>query len=174
MPGDRDGFRRELGGEVRVALEQGRTGWYKIMSPFSAVRMWGGTIPAAYAVQLAFTAAAMAVVAFLSLRDTAHLRNAAVAAAVILSTPYVLDYDFVVLGLGIAWLWLDGEKEGFLPWDRSLMALSWAGPLVARQIAHFTYLPLGLATVLVMLALPLRRSIVRASPSRRSREAFAR
>ena len=157
-----------------VVLEQGRTGWYKIMSPFSAVRMWGGTIPAAYAVQSVFTAAAMAAVTFLSLRDNAKLRNAAVAASVILATPYVLDYDFVVLGLGIAWLWLDGEDEGFLPWDRTLMALVWISPLVARQIAHFTYLPIGLATVLVMLAIPLRRSIVRASPFRRSREAFAR
>ena len=157
-----------------VVLEQGRTGWYKIMSPFSAVRMWGGSIPAAYAVQSAFTAAAVAAVAFLSLRDNARLRNAAVAAAVILSTPYVLDYDFVVLGLGLAWLWVDGEEEGFLPWDRTLMALVWISPLVARQIAHFTYLPVGLATVLVMLAIPLRRSIVRASPFRRSREAFAR
>jgi len=157
-----------------VVLEQGRTGWYKIMSPFSAVRMWGGSIPAAYAVQSVFTAAAMASVAFLSLRDNVRLRNAAVAAAVILSTPYVLDYDFVVLGLGIAWLWLDGEEEGFLPWDRTLMALVWVAPLAARQIAHFTYLPVGLATVAIMLAIPLRRSIVRALPFRRSREAFAR
>jgi len=157
-----------------VVLEQGRTGWYKIMSPFSAVRMWGGSMSAAYAVQSVFTAIAMAAVAFLSLRDNAKLRNAAVAAAVILSTPYVLDYDFVVLGLGIAWLWLDGEEEGFLAWDRTLMALCWVAPLAARQIAHFTYLPVGLATVLVMLAIPLRRSIVRASPFRRSREAFAR
>jgi hypothetical protein len=157
-----------------VVLEQGRTGWYKIMSPFSAVRMWGGSIPAAYTVQSLFTAAAITGVAFLSLRDNAKLRNAAVAAAVILSTPYVLDYDFVVLGLGIAWLWIDGEEEGFLPWDRTLLALVWVAPLAARQIAHFTYLPIGLATVLVMLALPVRRSIVRASPFRRSHEAFAR
>lgn len=157
-----------------VVLEQGRTGWYKVMSPFSALRMWGGSISAAYAVQSVFTALAMAAVAFLSLRDNAMLRNAAVAAAVILSTPYVLDYDFVVLGLGIAWLWLDGEDNGFLPWDRSLLALAWAAPLAARQVAHFTYVPLGLATVLIMLALPLRRSIVRALPFRHSREAFAR
>jgi hypothetical protein len=156
-----------------VVLEQGRTGWYKIMSPFSAVRMWGGTIPAAYAVQSVFTAIAIAAVAFLSLRDNARLRSSAVAAAVILATPYVLDYDFVVLGLAIAWLWLDGDEKGFLPWDRTLLALAWVAPLAARQIAHFTYLPVGLATVLVMLALPVRRSIVRASPFRRSREAFA-
>src|SRR4029078_8451770 len=36
-------------------LEQGDTGWHKIQSVFSAVRMWGGGIPLAYAVQLAAT-----------------------------------------------------------------------------------------------------------------------
>jgi hypothetical protein len=157
-----------------VVLEQGRTGWYKIMSPFSAVRMWGGSIALAYAVQSLVTAAAVAGALFLALRDNARLRNAAVTAAVVLSTPYVLDYDFVVLGLGLAWLWRDGEENGFLPWDRSLMALVWIAPLAARRIAEFTYFPLGLLIAAIMLALPLRRSIVRASPFRRSREAFAR
>jgi hypothetical protein len=156
-----------------VVLEQGRTGWYKIMSPFSAVRMWGGSIALAYAVQSLVTAAAVAGALFLALRDNARLRNAAVTAAVVLSTPYVLDYDFVVLGLGLAWLWRDGEENGFLPWDRSLMALVWIAPLAARRIAEFTYFPLGLLIAAIMLALPLRRSIVRASPFRRSREAFA-
>ena len=54
------------------------------------------------------------------------------------------------------------------------MALVWAAPLAARQVAEFTYFPLGLLIAAIMLALPLRRSIVRASPFRRSREAFAR
>ena len=34
-----------------IVIEQGRTGWEKIMSPFAAVRSWGGSIEAAYAVQ---------------------------------------------------------------------------------------------------------------------------
>jgi hypothetical protein len=157
-----------------VVLEEGRTGWYKIMSAFSAVRMWGGSIELAYAVQSFVTAAAIAAVLFLSFRGNVRLRNSAVAAAVILSTPYVLDYDFVVLGLGIAWLWLDGEENGFLPWDRALLALVWVAPLAARQIAHFADFPLGLVIAAITLAIPLRRSFVRASPFRRSREAFAR
>ncbi len=157
-----------------VVIEQGNTGWFKIMSTFSAVRMWGGSIRLAYAVQSLATAAAVATVVFLSLRDNLRLRNAAVAAATILATPYVIDYDFVVLGLGIAWLWLDGEENGFLPWDRMILALAWIAPLAARQLAHFSYFPLGLLAAALMLAVPLRRSLVRASPFRRSREAFAR
>lgn len=156
-----------------VVVEHGKTGWYKIMSSFAAVRMWGGSIGFAYAVQSLVTVGAICAVIFLSLRDNVRLRNAAVAAAVLVSTPYVLDYDYVVLGLALAWLWLDSEANGFLEWERSLMALAWIAPLAARQIAHYTLLPLGLATALVLLILPVRRSLVRASPSRRSREAFA-
>ena len=157
-----------------IVIEQGKTGWHKIMSPFAAMRMWGAGLPLAYAVQAAATATAIASVTFLSLRGNRDLRNAAVAAAVLVSTPYVLDYDFVVLGLGLAFLWRDGEKERFLPWDRSLMALVWIAPLAARQVAEFTLVPLGLATALIVLSIPLRRSLVRASPSRRSHAAFAR
>lgn len=156
-----------------VVIEQGDTGWFKIMSPFAATRMWGGSIAFAYAVQAVATAATLAAVIFLALRENIRLRNAAVAAAVVIATPYVLDYDFVVLGLAIAFLWIDGEENGFLPWDRSLMAFAWAAPLIARQLAHFTLIPLGLTTAIILIALPLRRSLVRASPFRRSRAAFA-
>lgn len=157
-----------------IVVEQGRIGWYKIMSPFAAVRMWGGGIEASYAVQAVSTALAVASVLFLALRDNRDLRNAAVCAAVLLSTPYVLDYDFVVLGAGLAFLWRDGEENGFLPWDRSLMALVWIAPLFARQVAEFAYVPLGLVTALLVISIAMRRSLVRASPFRRSREAFGR
>jgi hypothetical protein len=157
-----------------VVVEQGNTGWHKIMSPFAAMRMWGAGLAAAYAVQALATAGAVASVLFLALRDNARLRNAAVAAAALIATPYVLDYDFVILGLGIAFLWLDGEVKGFLPWDRSLLALVWAAPLFARQVAEVSLVPLGLATAIIMIALPVRRAIVRASPAHHSHAAFAR
>jgi hypothetical protein len=157
-----------------LVVEQGAPGWYKIVSPFAAMRMWGGSVALAYVAQSAVSATALAAVAFLSFRDNIALRNAAVTAAALVSTPYALDYDLVVLGLALMWLWTDGEENGFLDWERSLMALVWIAPLFARQLAQLTLVPLGLATVLIMLAIPVRRSLVRASPFRRSREEFAR
>ena len=38
-----------------VVLEQGQTGWHKIQSVFSWVRMWGGGVALAYALQGAVT-----------------------------------------------------------------------------------------------------------------------
>jgi hypothetical protein len=151
-----------------VVIEQGATGWQKIMSPFAAIRMWGGNIPFGYAVQAVFTAASVAAVAWLSwTRSNADLRNATVCATALISTPYVLDYDFVVLLPALAFLWRDGERNGVLAGDRSMMALVWAAPIAARQIAEFSLIPLGLITASIVAAIALRRSLVRASPSRR-------
>ena len=148
-------------------IEQGSTGWHKIMSPFAAVRMWGGGVGLAYAVQLVATLAAIAAVVWLALkRDAAHLRNALVCAATVIATPYVIDYDHVVLLPALAFLWLDGERHGFLRWDKSLMALVWIAPLIARQLALFTSIPLGLATAVIVAVLAVRRAAFRSSPSR--------
>src|SRR5205085_3331037 len=82
----------------QIVIEQGETGWHKIQSPFAMIRMWGGSLPFAYAVQGAVTVAAMGAVLWLTRTARPHLRNAAICAAAVLSTPYVLDYDLVVLG----------------------------------------------------------------------------
>jgi hypothetical protein len=157
-----------------IVIEQGSTGFYKIMSPFAAIRLWGGNIGLAYAVQTAATIASIAAVVWLSWkRDHPELRNTLVCAAVILSTPYVLDYDLVVLLPALAWLWIDGRKNGFRPWDRTLMALVWITPLIGRGVAQWTFVPLGLISVLFVASMALRRAI-NTSPSRHSREAFAR
>ena len=60
-----------------VVLEQGNTGWEKIQSIFSAVRMWGGSIHLAYAVQFALAAALAASQAWLWRNDTAFELKAA-------------------------------------------------------------------------------------------------
>jgi hypothetical protein len=144
----------------RIVIEQGRTGWEKIMSPFSAVRSWGGSIEYAYAVQGVFTLAAIAVTLWLARKARPDVRNAAVTAAVLISTPYVLDYDFVVLLAGIAFLWRDAERHGWLSWEKSALALVWIAPLFARNLAAVTLFPLGLLTAILVLALAVRRSVL--------------
>ena len=116
-----------------VIIEQGITGWHKIMSPFAAVRMWGGGVAAAYAVQMLATTLCIAAVAWIEWRGKrAYLRNALVCAAVLVSTPYVLDYDYVVLLPAIAFLYVDGREHLFLRWDATLLAFAWLAPFVAR------------------------------------------
>ncbi len=152
-----DAFFASLPLTRQVVIEQGNTGWHKIMSAFSMVRSWGGSIPLAYAIQGAVTVAAVGVTLCLARSARPALRNAALSAAVLLSTPYVLDYDFVILGLGIAWLWKDGEENGFGPWERSLLAFAWIAPLFARSLAEYTLIPLGWLSAVAILALAVSR-----------------
>jgi hypothetical protein len=149
-----------------VVIEQGRTGWHKIFSPFAAVRAWGVPVGAAYAVQSVFTFGAIAATLWLAWTSRPALRNAATTAAVLIATPYVLDYDYVVLLAGIAFLYKDGDEHGWLPWDKTLLATAWIAPLFARGVAEFTSIPLGLMTAVAVLGIAVRRAI-RASPSRR-------
>jgi hypothetical protein len=156
-----------------VVIEQGVTGFYKIMSPFAAIRLWGGSIGVAYTVQAVATLAAVGAVVWAAWRrQRPELRNAIVCAAVLISTPYVLDYDLVVLLPALAFLWIDARRSGWQSYDKSAMALVWIAPLLARQVAEYTYAPLGLISVILVGWIAIRR--LTASPFRHSHAAFVR
>ena len=143
-----------------VVIEQGATGWHKIMSPFAAIRMWGGGLAVSYAAQLVVTLEVIAAVVILTWRKAqSELRNALVCAAALLSTPYVLDYDYVVLLPALAWLWVHGRRHGFLSWDKTLMLFAWLAPLVARSVAEAALLPVGLATAMIVAWIAVRRAM---------------
>ena len=156
-----------------VVIEQGRTGWEKIMSPFAAVRSWGLAIGPAYAVQAAFALAAIAATLWLALKGRPELRNAATAAAVLIATPYVLDYDYVVLLLGIAFLWKDGEQHGWGSWEKTLARPGLGRALVRAQPRRSDPVPARPVTASAVLGIAVRRGLT-ASPSRHSRAASAR
>jgi hypothetical protein len=152
-------FRESLAFTRTVVLEQGGTGFFKIQSPFAAVRLWGAPIPAAYAVQAACTLAAAALVIWLW-RGKAPLavQSAALIAACLFATPYSLDYDLVVMGPALAFLAADGIRRGFLPWEKTLLAFCWFAPFVTRFVAEYTGIPLGLIALFALFALALRRA----------------
>lgn len=142
-----------------VVLEQGETGWYKIQSIFSWVRMWGGSIPLAYEVQTAATVAAAAALAWLWRSPAAFaLKAAALAIGAILATPYSLDYDMMVLAPAIAFLAVHGRDHGFRPYELSALAFLWLVPLIARSFAEATMVPLGVPAMLTVFVLILRRA----------------
>ncbi|HEX7821276.1 MAG TPA: glycosyltransferase family 87 protein [Sphingobium sp.] len=142
-----------------VVIEQGNTGWEKIQSAFSAIRMWGGPIPLAYAVQGFVTGAAILTAAFVARWGGMASRATAVLAAALLCTPYVLDYDFVVLGIAIAFMAADMRLRGALRWEATILASAWILPLFARQVTAVTLVPLELIAAIAVLALAARRAI---------------
>ncbi|MFQ5625487.1 MAG: glycosyltransferase 87 family protein, partial [Methyloligellaceae bacterium] len=152
-------FAESTGFTRSVVLEAGGTGWHKIQSIFSAVRMWGGGVETAYAAQFAIGLAVAASLIWLWRSPAATpLKAAALAAGSLLATPYVLDYDMVVLALSIAFLAAHGLDKGFRDYEISVLAAAWVAPLIARSIAGVIYLPLGLMAMSALYALIMRRA----------------
>jgi alpha-1,2-mannosyltransferase len=143
-----------------IVLEQGGTGWEKIQSIFSAFRMWGADIQFAYAAQSALAVMLAASLGWLWRSNAAFdLKAAALATASLLATPYVLDYDLVVLSVGIAFFVRHGLARGFHRGEISLLALVWIMPLLTRSIAGACDIPLGLITMMALYGLLMRRAI---------------
>jgi hypothetical protein len=130
-----------------------------MQSVFAVVRMWGGPVPLAYAMQTAVTVALAAALIWLwrSRADFA-LKATALIIAAILATPYSLDYDMTMLAPAIAFLATHGLRRGFAPWEKTALAALWLAPLVARAVAEATLLPLGAPAMAAVLWLVLRRA----------------
>lgn len=143
-----------------IIIENGATGWEKIQSPFAAIRQWGGSIPAAYVVQGLVTAIAIGIAALVARRGTMEVRGAAALSAALLCTPYVLDYDYVLLGMAIAFVAADMGKRGMLGWERSWLAYAWMAPLFGRAVSEWTHVPVNLIAAIAVLALAMRRAIL--------------
>ena len=144
-----------------VVLEQGNTGWYKIQSIFAWARMWGGSIPLAYALQGVVTVALGGALIWLWRGSARYpLKAAALCLAAILATPYSFDYDMMALAPAIAFVAADGLARGFGPWEKTALAALWLAPLVARSVAHITLIPIGVLAMLAVFILLLRRSTI--------------
>jgi hypothetical protein len=148
-----------------IVLETGETGWHKIQSVFSWARMWGASVPLAYAIQGAVTLGMAGALIWLWRSPAAFaLKAAALCLAAILATPYSIDYDLMVLAPAIAFLTLEGLARGFTPYEKTALAFLWIVPLMARGVAQATFIPLGVIAMLIMLALVLRKAQGSRSP----------
>lgn len=142
----------------RVLLEQGAVGYDKLQSAFAAMRMWGGGVPLAYAVQGLVSLMALASVVWAWRRPGEYgVKAALLTLATLLASPHVLDYDLMLLAPAIAFLTGAGLAHGFRAFEIILLAAAWAVPLIARAVAGAALLPLGLSVTLALFAVALRR-----------------
>ena len=140
-----------------VVLEQGSTGFEKIQTFFSQVRYLGGGVMLAYAVQAAFSLLAV----FLLVRlwrgpASFGVRGAALCLATLLGTPYMLDYDLMLLAPALILLAAEGKKRGFQPFELSLLVFLWALPMAARSLAVITHILLVPFAIMALLMIASR------------------
>jgi hypothetical protein len=139
-------------------LTEGMAGWATLQSPFSAARFVGGPAPLAYGVQAVVTLAAIALVAWCWRSPCAFALKAAVlGGATLLATPYVLDYDLMLLAIPLVWLVRDGLERGFLPWEKTFYAFLWMWPVAARAVADASGVQWTPFIIALLLGMILRR-----------------
>jgi hypothetical protein len=95
-----------------------------------------------------------------------RLRCAALLGAALLTTPYCLDYDMVLLGPALAFMVAHGMEKGFSPFERTLLAVTWLVPLVARLVAKLSHIPIGPIVMLALFVAIVARAISEASPAK--------
>jgi alpha-1,2-mannosyltransferase len=158
---------------ARAALEQELVGSAKMQSVFAAVRLWHGPVPAAYALQALVTLAAAAAVGVVCYRRRNDQGAAAVlVAGSLLASPFLLDYDLMLMAVPLAWLFTQGAREGFRPWEKTGLLAAFLLPAVSRILASDLHIPIG-PPVLAMLFLLVLRRAWEAEPQRAIRWASA-
>jgi hypothetical protein len=143
-----------------VLLEGDAIGWYKLQSVFSWVRLWGGTVSLAYLIQGAVTlTVAFGLVRLWRSRARFPLKAAALLLGTLLSTPFCLDYDLMLLAPAIAFLAADGLEHGFAPYQKTVLAGLWIAPLITRSIAEAASIPVAVPVMLLSFGYLLHRGI---------------
>lgn len=134
-----------------IILEQGDTGWYKIQSLFAAARNLGASLSTAYALHGLLALFVLVVTTRAWHRHGAEPRTCALLLiGALLTTPYLLDYDLMILGPALAFLTLYGLHAGFAPYQKSLLTAVWLMPFLARTVMEHTGIPLGFLTLLLL------------------------
>jgi hypothetical protein len=142
-----------------VVLEQGNTGWYKIQSVFAWARMWGAPIPLAYTLQgVTILAIGAALISLWRSAAPDALKAAGLCVAAILATPYSFDYDMMMLAPAIGFVAMDGFARNFGPWEKTMLAVLWLVPLLARSVTQISLIPIGVPAMLAVFILILQRS----------------
>lgn len=145
-----------------VVLEQGNTGFEKMQSAFAATRLLGGSIAAAYMVQGGVTLACLtALTAIWRSAAAPGVKGAALAFATTLSTPYAMDYDLVLLAIGIIFLAAELRYQSSCKGAALLLAALWLIPFIARPLAGFSHLVVAPLVIMTALAFLTRRALAR-------------
>lgn len=138
-----------IGGEAQRAMNEGAVGYAKMMSPFAAAMLLGAPSGAAYALQgVVSVAVAGAVAAASWQRAYTPALAALMLAGAPLATPFVLDYDMVLLTFPLIWL----AGQGFGPWEKAALALAFIAPTFARPLAMNLGVPIMPLALIALFA----------------------
>lgn len=151
---------------AQSAMDGGTVGYAKMVSPFAGLMLLGTPQSLSYIghAAVALTVAAMLAAAARRRRYTPELGALALAGAGLVS-PFVLDYDMLLLMPAMIVLVSLGSAEGFRPWEKLAVFLAFAAPAFARPLGMSLHLPIMPEIAFFLFWVLWRR--VRAAPFER-------
>ena len=147
------------------ALEDNLVGAEKMQSLYAAVRLLGGSSHLAYAFQLALAlCVVLALVLLLRRKIPADAHGPAMAAATLLASPFLLDYDLTLLAIPLAWIFARALRTGFLPYEKFILLVAFALPAFSRVLAGAVHIPLAPLVIGLVFWCVARRGLLQTAP----------
>ncbi|WP_434053330.1 MAG: glycosyltransferase family 87 protein [Roseibium sp.] len=139
-------------------MELGGVEWGKMISVYGSLRQLGVGHEIAMALQAVVGIGALACVWTVWRRSgDMAVRSAVLIGGTLLVTPFALSYDLTLLIVPCAFLIRDGLRQGFLPFEKILMAFVISLSASTPAFAIFLGIPLAPLLPLAVLWLGLRR-----------------
>lgn len=151
------------------AMVSGAVGYAKMVSPFAALKLLRAPAIIAYAGQILVSFAVAALLVKAAWRRAWRSDVAALTlAGAPLVTPFVLDYDMVLLAFPLVWLTGEGVRKGFLGWEKLAIITAFAAAAFARPMAMNLGIPIMPAASAGLFLAVWRRNVL-ALPSSEAR-----
>jgi alpha-1,2-mannosyltransferase len=147
-------------GAAHAMYESGRILFGGFVSPFGAVRLLGGSIPFAYAIQ-ASAAVVIAIIVIVVWRRGLSLgiRAAVLTAGTLIASPLSLLYDLMLAAVAACWLLRNDGKDKLSGWEKSALAALSVILLNPRGVAETLHLPISTVAVIWLVAIGTRRAL---------------
>jgi hypothetical protein len=145
---------------ARAVYETGRIELAGYVTVFGAARLLGFAPTVAYTLQLTVTVVVATIVFWIWRRDADPARRgAALAGGILLSIPLALLYDLMIAAVAVLWLVRAAARDGFLPWEKLLLAFCYLVPLVCRYVGEGLGIPIAPLAPIALLGLSIARSL---------------
>ena len=151
-------------GHLPQTVEGGVIQFRGHVDPYGAARLAGIGTWAAGLIQMGSAAAAVGAVALLWWRRgvAAEARYAALAAGVLMVTPFALFYDLLATAVAGAWLVRAGRERGFLKGEPVVLGLAFLVDLASYPAAVALHAAVGALVAPALLVLAVRRGVFEA------------
>jgi alpha-1,2-mannosyltransferase len=147
---------------------------------FGAVRLHGGSLALAYGAQAVVTLAAAFMLVRALLQRPPGVRSgkaevAAIAACVPFCSPFMLEYDLIILAVPMAWLLGEALRDGFRRGELAALIAAYLAPALFKVSAFDNVLKLGViaAAALLFVMVLHRMTVPSAQPSGLDRTVLA-